>query len=241
MARQRDSKLVGTIQNLIFYNHRGDYRMRTKPVSVKRTAASVKSGYNFGKASKMSKQIRSLITGINPTKSDSRAMYRFTGALNKILCWKEKRDPSSPLLPNEVPYITGFQFNDRSDLTSMMAVRVSVKSDEAGLLEIRLAPLAPVDDLQAPFNTDHILFKIVLTGTSMTDVKTEKLGETEIEIPYNREIFRPSVISIPVTTNPDRLTVIILAVQYLVNKKSGTETLSDLKKLPCGVLWAGWI
>ena len=30
MARQRDSKLVGTIGNLIFYNHRGDYRMRTE-------------------------------------------------------------------------------------------------------------------------------------------------------------------------------------------------------------------
>ncbi len=60
MARQRDSKLVGTIGNLIFYNHRGDYRMRTKPDSVKRTAATVHSGLNFGKASKISLQIRKL-------------------------------------------------------------------------------------------------------------------------------------------------------------------------------------
>jgi hypothetical protein len=55
MAKQRDSKLVGTIGNLIFYNHLGDYRMRTKPDSVRRSSASVNSGLNFGKASKISR------------------------------------------------------------------------------------------------------------------------------------------------------------------------------------------
>src|ERR1700682_5310333 len=92
MARQRDSKLVGTIGNLIFYNYHGDYRMRTKPVSVRRTKASVKSGFNFSKASKMSRQIRELITSINPCKSDNRVMYRLTGALNKLINWKDKQD-----------------------------------------------------------------------------------------------------------------------------------------------------
>ncbi len=37
MARQRDSKLVGTVANLIFYNRLGEYCMRTKPVDVRRT------------------------------------------------------------------------------------------------------------------------------------------------------------------------------------------------------------
>jgi hypothetical protein len=31
----------------------------------------------------------------------------------------------------------------------------------------------------------------------------------------------------------------IMAVQYMVNKKDGLEIVTDLKKLPCGVVWAG--
>ena len=40
MARQRDAKLVGTFGNVIFYNREGQYCMRAKPVSVRRTRAS---------------------------------------------------------------------------------------------------------------------------------------------------------------------------------------------------------
>ena len=29
------------------------------------------------------------------------------------------------------------------------------------------------------------------------------------------------------------------AVQYMVKKKNDIQLLNDLKKLPCGVLWAG--
>ncbi len=126
MARQRDSKLVGTIGNLIFYNHLGDYRMRTKPVSVKRSRASVHSGLNFGKASKICRQIRNQIVTINPSKSGSRTMYRFTGALNKYIGWQEKQDPASPVRRNGLPFIQGFQFNEQSDLSSIMAIRVSI-------------------------------------------------------------------------------------------------------------------
>ncbi len=33
--------------------------------------------------------------------------------------------------------------------------------------------------------------------------------------------------------------LMVLAVQYMVNKKNGIEMLNDFKKLPCGVVWAG--
>ena len=31
----------------------------------------------------------------------------------------------------------------------------------------------------------------------------------------------------------------VMAVQDMVNKKNGVEVLTDLRKLPCGVIWAG--
>jgi hypothetical protein len=239
MARQRDSKLVGTIGNLIFYNHLGDYRMRTKPVSVKRSRASVHSGLNFGKASKICRQIRNQLVTINPSKSGSRAIHRFTGALNKYISWQEKQDPASPVRRNGLPFIQGFQFNEQSDLSSIMAIRVSVSFSESGLMEIRFAPSVPGEALQAPYHTDHILLKWVITSTNLATVETGKPVMGEMRIPYVHELFQPPVISIPALTKPDNMMLMVLAVQYMVNKKDGIQLLHDVKKLPCGVVWAG--
>ena len=239
MARQHDSKLVGTINNLIFYNFRGGYYMRAKPVSVKRTRASVRSGYHFGKASRIGKQIRDLIEPINPCITDKRMMYRLTGAWNKFISWQEKQDSASPVRKGGLPFIQGFQFNEHSDLESIRAIQVSFYSPESGLMEFLFAPFVPVEALHAPFNTDHILLKWIITSTSLADVETEKLATGEISIPYVHELFQPPVISIPVITKPDRILLMVGAVQYMVKKKNELQLQNDLKKLPCGVIWAG--
>jgi hypothetical protein len=239
VARQHNSKLVGTVSNLIFYNFRGKYYMRAKPVSVRRTEASVRSGLNFGKASKISRQIRADIQSINPCNSDKQMIYRFTGTLNKMISWKEKQDTVSTVRPAGLPFIQGFQFNDRADLTDITAIRVSMHITEPGLIEIRFAAFVPREALHAPFNTDHIIFKMVLISTNPTDLGTEKLGTAEIKIPYVSELFQPPVVSMPVRTTQGSFMIMVLAVQYMVNKRDGIEMLTDFRKLPCGVVWAG--
>jgi hypothetical protein len=82
MARQRNAKLIGTVGNVIFYTHMGEYCMRAKPVSVRRTEASVNSGLNFGRASKISKQIRIIIDQINPSKSNVQAYVLMQPCIN---------------------------------------------------------------------------------------------------------------------------------------------------------------
>jgi hypothetical protein len=106
-------------------------------------------------------------------------------------------------------------------------------------MEIRFAPFIPDEALQAPFNTDHVVLKWIITSTSLADVETEKLSKGEISIPFVHEVNQPPIISIPViATRPERIILMFLAVQYMVKKKNGIQLLSDLKKLPCGVLWA---
>ncbi len=70
-------------------------------------------------------------------------IYRFTVAMNKYVGWKKKQDPASPIRQNGLPFIQGFQFNDQADLSSIMAIRVSLSNAESGLMEIRLAPFVP--------------------------------------------------------------------------------------------------
>ena len=239
MGRQRDSKLVCTIGNLIFYNRLGEYCIRTKPVDVKRTRASIHSGFNFGKASRIGRQIRNLIGPINQSKSDSLTINRLNGAINKFISWKEKKDAASVTMPKKLPFIYGFQFNDQADLTSIIAIKVSIKSSEPGLIEISLDSFIPSRALHAPANTNRILFKMILLDTNLKDAETHLLGKTEIEIPYSSEPFQPPVISLQACAKPGDLIMMVMSVQYLVNKNGDVELLNDKKKLPCGVVWTG--
>jgi hypothetical protein len=238
MAKQRDSKLVGTVGTLIFYNRLGEYCMRTKPATVRRSKASVNSGLNFGKASKISRQIRSLVEAINPSKSNIQAV-RLNGTINRFISWKEKKDAASATMPRKLPFIYGFQFNDQADLSSINAIQPSVKTIGPGLTEISLSPLFPSQSLQAPANTNIIILKMILMVVRLEKAETELLGKTEIEIPYSNETFQPPVASFPAASKPGDLVILVMAVQYMVNKNEDVQLLNDIKKLPCGVGWAG--
>ena len=241
MGRQIDSKLVGTIRNLIFYNHQGDYRMHLKPESVRRSPASVRSGLNFGKASKLSRSVRSQIAPINPSSNDSHSANLFTGALSKFINWQEKQGALPPALQKELPFISGFQFNVEANLSSIHAVRVSVNTAESGSLEFRFAPFVPTEALHASFYTDHIVFKIIMIAVNLSDLTSEKLSTTEYKIPCTSETFKPSVILLPVEKVSGKLTMMVIAVQYMVKRKNVTQVITDMKKQPCGVVWAGWL
>jgi hypothetical protein len=239
MAKQREAKLVGTIGNVIFYNWEGEYCMRVKPGNVRRTEASVSSGLNFGKASRISRQIRTLIDEINPSKSNIQA-YRFNGAINKFISWKEKKDAAFIAMPEKLPFIYGFQFNEQADLTSITAIQTSIKSTDPGFTEINLLPIFPSRSLQAPANTNSIFLKMMLIGINLEKAETELLGKAVLEIPYSNETFQPPVISIPASPNPGDLLIMVMAVQYMVSKNGEVELLNDKKKLPCGVVWTGY-
>ena len=238
MARQRDSQLIGTVNNLIFYKFRGFYCMRLKPGYVRRTKASVKSGLNFGKASRIGRQIRDVIYPINPCNSDKMMICRFTGALNKMISWKKKENPASAYLEKGLPFVNEFQFNGQADMP--LAIQPAVNFTGSGIMEIQIRQFVSAETLHAPFYTDHIVFKMIVTSTSMTEMKTEKVGMIEIKIPYNHEIFQPSSISMNVSKSQERLILIILAIEYFVNKKDRVQMATAPGKLPCGIVWAGF-
>jgi hypothetical protein len=238
MGRQRDAKLIGTLGNVIFYNYRGEYCMRTKPVAVRRTEASINSGLNFGKASKISGQIRKAIASINPAQSDMRVLYRLTAAMNKFIAWKEKKDAASIKMPEKLPFISGFQFNNQVDLSSITAIKPTVVTTDSGITKINLLPFIPSQNLHAPANTKTIIFRMILMGVSLVKVATEIIGKGEIEIPYSNEPFQPPVVSIPASPKPSDLVMLLIAVQYMVSKNSEVELLNDKRKMPCGVAWA---
>ncbi|HSZ33643.1 MAG TPA: hypothetical protein VK772_10030 [Puia sp.] len=241
MGRQRDSKLVGTFGNVIFYNRLGEYCMRTKPTAVKRTKSTMHSGLNFGKASSICRQIRNLVSNINPVKSDQRLMYKLTGSLNKFISWKEKIERMSHSMPKTLPFIYGFQFNSEADLSSIRAIQPIIKSSNNGVVEINFAPFIPSQSLHAPSVTNYILFKMILVRSDLEKAEANLLGKSDLEIPFTNDSFQPAVINIPGDINPDDLVMLIISVQYMINRNGDIQMLSDKKRLPCGIAWAGML
>ena len=239
MGRQRDSKLVGTLGNVIFYKRNGEYCMRTKPTDVKRTESTVHSGLNFGKASSICRQIRNLLTQINPVKSDQRLMYRLTGALNKFIAWKEKMRRMSHTMPKKLPFIYGFQFNDQADLSSIRAIQPIVKSSNPGVVEINFASFIPSQSLHAPSVTNYVLLKMILVRSNLEKAEADLLGKSDLEIPFTSDSFQPPVINIEADVKSGDLVMLVMSVQYMVNRNGDLQMLSDKKKLPCGIAWAG--
>jgi hypothetical protein len=239
MAKQLGSQIVGTLGNLIFYKRNGIYLMRTKPTTVRRTSASVNSGKNFGKASKISMLIRSRIRNIYRTKLEQEIIYDFTGALNKYLNSREKENSSTHYISSGLPFIEGFQFNEQSDLSSISAIQAIIKKEDSGAMECHLSSFIPGQSLHAPGNTKTIKIKMMLLGASLSDIEVEMSGEAEIEIPYTSESFHPSVISFPLFNKSPDIILLVMAVQYMIVKGEAVEMLTNKKKLPCGIAWAG--
>jgi hypothetical protein len=109
------------------------------------------------------------------------------------------------------------------------------------MVEISFSSFISADSLSAPFNSDHILFKLMITATSLTKMQTEKTEIIEIKIPYSHEEYKPSNMTIPLDMEPDRLVLAVLSVQFYIRKNDHVELVTNLNKLPCGVVWSGWI
>lgn len=103
------------------------------------------------------------------------------------------------------------------------------------------APFISSQSMHAPANTDHILFKMILIGININEAEAEMIGKAEIDVPHRGELFQPPVISIPVAPKSGNLAILVVAVQYMINRNGVVEMLNDNKKLPCGVLWAGYL
>jgi hypothetical protein len=241
MSRQRESKIVGTFNNVIFYNHLGQYCMRIKPSDVRRTEASVHSGLNFGKASRIGKQIRNLVRLIYPVQSDSLVMNRLNGAINKFLSWKEKMVAVSNSMPPKLPFIYRFQFNSQSDLSTIRAIEPIVMSTDAGTKEINFAPFIPGQSLQAPSKTASFSLRMMMISVNLHDTETRILGKFEIEIPYTNEMFQMPVTNATVPGQPGDLIMVIVSIEYMVKKNGAVVLLNDKKKQPCGITWASII
>ncbi len=238
MAKLDNNSRKGTLGEFIYYNWKGKQCIRAKPRKFERTEASVKSGLNFGKASRIGSEVRGLIKSINPSKNDIQVTYKFTGALNKFISWKEKQTAVPVEMFDGLPYLKDFQFNDQADLSEMTFLKVSVKINTPGTIEISLPSLRTKESIPYYTYANRYKCKMVLMGIDLGSAEAEEYGKAVIEIPTNVEIFDLPVQTMRTATDPGKLMVLVMALQYFTSTNDESDMLTDKKRLPCGIALA---
>jgi hypothetical protein len=244
MAKKSNDILRGTIGSVIHYEWKGKQCMRSMPRKFKRTEASVRSGFNFGRASSLSREIRQLISYVNPCKDDNTVMFRFTGVLNQFINWKAKHAPVVDGIITELPFIRDFQFNSQCDLSNVPALKVSAKINNPGILEVSLPSFNPYQILGVQYFANQALCKMILAVSNLDTGATAISDTATIDIPVKDDLFQPPVLSMRTSTGKNELVILVMALQYVTHLVGGTdmptekEMITDKKKLPCSVVWA---
>ena len=235
MAKLDKNNRKGTLGEFIYYNWKGKQCIRAKPVKFERTEASVKSAFNFGKASRMGSNFRDVIKSINPSKKDIQVTYRFTGALNKFISWREKQISVPFDISGGLPYLKDFQFNDLADIRNMPFLKVWVKITEPGIIEISLPSFRTKEIIPYYIYANQFKCKMILAGIDLDTDEAEEYGKAVIEIPTNVEIFDLPVQTMRTAKEPGKLMILVLALQNFTSKNDESEMSTDKKKLPCGI------
>jgi hypothetical protein len=196
MGKQKDIKLRGTIGNVIYYESRGGYYKRARPGRVKRTAASVKSGLNFGKASRICRQIRTLAAPMNACNGEKKLMFRLTGALNKLINLKTNGPGTTEPLTPGLSFLSDFQLNDQAIVSGIRRIPVQVKATGSSTAALTLTPFVPKSALQHPEDAEEVICRILVTASNIDQASTRCLGNAEIVIPRTEELFQPPVLSL---------------------------------------------
>ncbi len=238
MAKLDKNTRKGTLGEFIYYNWKGKQCIRAKPHKFERTEASIKSGLNFGKASRIGSEIRDLIKSINPCKNDIQVTYRLTGALNKFISWKEKQISVQVDISEGLPYLKDFQFNDQADMSNMTFLKVSAKITEPGNIEISLPSFRTKKSAPYYIYANQIKCKMILVGIDLENDEAEEYGNVVIATPYREEIFDLPVANMRTATEPGKLMILVVAMQYFMSKDDESDMLTDKKKLPCGIALA---
>ncbi len=161
-------------------------------------------------------------------------MFRLTGALNKFLSWKAKNAPLVNGILTDLPFISGFQFNNQCDLSNTPVQKVSAIIKDPGILEVSLPPFNPRQILGLHFFSNQAICKMILIVSNLDTVKSDISDTATFNIPTENEIFQPPVLSLRTSTGTNELVVLVMAIQYSRGSidLGRTEMITDLKNCP---------
>jgi len=171
-------KVKGKIGDGVGYDREGKKCFRSLAEEVNRSEATIEASTDFGTASKAGKLVRRAVgQGLN-IRTDSELTNRMNKTLLKALYAGSKQRGSRSFKREELTLLTGFRFNDNTELSKLLNFQPKVVQHKESL-RIALPALTAQDVLHAK-NTTHIEIKAIAVGVNFSkgtyqDAVTDKV------------------------------------------------------------------
>jgi hypothetical protein len=182
MAHQKNIKLQGTFENIIFYTSNGHALIRTKPSIVRQTNATKKAASLFGEAVKMSANLRATVQSLLPKSKDRNMMQRLDAT---FLHWLRTGQSASGRHEIPFPFVPGFEFNMESQLSEKLKLKLNITKRNENFINVEIPAFVPVQKIVAPADTSSVKLKIVAATYDSDNHTFVRTGLKEILIPYS--------------------------------------------------------
>ncbi|HUH32815.1 MAG TPA: hypothetical protein VLZ28_02620 [Daejeonella sp.] len=207
MARQIDSEITGTIDDIIFYERNGKFLMRSVQVQ---TAATRKAAKDYGRASNKAKILRQLLQPLLPNPKDRNMQNRLTPAMREFLALL----PAKTAFPPTENPLVGFRFVVSSDLKDCLRFPLGYSQQPDGNILIELPAINPPQSIAAPTGTSRVQLKLMAVGFNLNDEQTFSSNMELISIPYVNEMQEAVNQLLEVDVQTTNLVVVAAALSY---------------------------
>ena len=208
MARQINTKIVGTFESVIYYKSGEEYLMRSKGNTGVQAAVAKQQAGILGKASGISAKLRTAFKNILPANTDRKLMYRLNNVLQQ---WLRTNPANETIQVNSIPVLQGFSFNSNNRENDFY-VAMPVTRNANGQISLQLPAFdSPNPIYPLPFN-GTINLEVIAASCNIADPADIRSYETKLDINYTGDPIPAQQLLLELETKPGFLTVIALSI-----------------------------
>ncbi|HPH84002.1 MAG TPA: hypothetical protein PLC48_01035 [Ferruginibacter sp.] len=212
MAKQINTRITGTIGDIIFYESKGEYLWRTKGKTGVQAPAAKKQASLMGKASAISGKLRAALKPILPEPGNRKIMYSLNNALQQ---WLRNGEQVTTEPLDNIPGLSGFSFYNQVDADMGFRVTMPVSRTADGQISLRLPQFDSPNPIHPLPFSGVIQLHIMAVSCHVEDPSLTTSCEEILTIPYYGNPIAAQEILLPLKTMPGNLTVVAISVNAM--------------------------
>jgi len=235
MGKQTNLKLATTAANLIFYERLGGHYIRSKPTTVKRTAATKASAIKFGEAIRLCKATRQALAPLLPGINNKPLMHRLN---NSYYQWLLGNNAGNGNALQSITQLKGFELNESSSCIKLLKIKLQSNWQSPSQVQLLVPAFNPVKSIIAPASTATISLQALLIAVDIPTATVTAVNSIQSLFEYKDVSESPRVITLPYTLSSQQVYVLAVALGYHRATAFATVLENEVKWLPAMILEA---
>jgi len=232
MASLPPMGMVGRVGNIIHYRIGDKFFARSAPRTFKQTKATKRRAGEFGRASGLASNVRSLLVSVIPEPADKKMQGRLVATIFQWLSGLSARANDST--PGE---LGRFDFADaKKTVRERWQVAFKLKNPSPGLLQIEIPAFVPKESITAPAGTVSVLCSIVVGICDKETGRRHGNFSTQLIYEYNDTFLEKQTIPINLPTPKSSLIVMGASLEYSITKEGRSQYNRNKAFMPAGIV-----